>query len=464
MNSRIITAFFCMALLSISCKEELSDYREYYNEAVCELSSESCYGRSVFGNGDINAARYIINEISSISDLLPDGDTATDHKFSRPPYKSKIRPWDEGRWAEVKGKGRYIPYLQNFSFPMNLMWGDMAVSVDGRALRAVDDFTAKEFSPSCHGEFDVVYMPDYAVDRNDFVRWFEGRDCKNSFVVVSWAAYKKLPAHPFERFIPYIGQLKNVGGIIFDDVEVFPYFKARSYYTTPMPVLMTKDFPREASRIKVDIDAEMMYNKDSHNILAWLPGTDPTDEHYYTFIAHYDHLDLMGRDNLYHGANDNASGAAMLMTLAKYFSKNRPKRSIQFIWLDAEESNLLGAFYYCDNPVRPLDKVKCVIDLDMIADNGDHLATESSDSGIEELGTFEKLNADGTYPPFNMVRQPFSDNSDHYAFGEYGVPAIYFSTEGDYLKDYHTPRDTSDNCSDDNFERLFNLIIRYINE
>lgn len=451
-----------MALLTVSCREDIQDYREYYNEAVRDLSAEPLYGRSVFGNGDINAARYIINRISSISGLEADGDTASEHKFSRPPYKSKIRPWDEGRWAGESGKGRYLPYLQNFSFPMNLMWGDMSVSVDGRKMVPVDDFTAKEFSPSCHGEFNLVYMPDIMVTEKDFTGWFMGRDLKESFVVVSWAKYKELPAHPFERYIPYLGQLENVGGIIFDDVEVFPYFKARSYYTTPMPVLMTKNFPREASRIKVDIDAEMMYNKDSHNILAWLPGTDSDEEKYYTFIAHYDHLDLMGHDNIYHGANDNASGAAMLMTLARYFSKNRPKHSIQFIWLDAEESNLLGAFYYCDNPVRPLDGIRCVIDLDMVADNGDHLATEVSETGTGELEKFQKLNADGTYPPFDMALQPFTDNSDHYAFGEYGVPAIYFSTEGDYLKDYHTPRDTYDNSSDDNFERLFSLIIRYI--
>lgn len=462
--NRSILLIAALALSVMSCtKEDKTDYRAYYNDAVRDLSSESCFGRSVYGNGDINAAKYIIDNIKSIRGLKADGDNATDHKFARPPYKSKIRPWDEGRWAEVKGKDKYIPYLQHFSFPMNLMWGDMSVAVDGKELRATYDYTAKEFSPSCHGEFKLVYMPDDKINEKDFVEWLDGGQYKDCFVVMSWPQYKTLPAHPFERYIPYLGKLENVGGVILNDTELFPYFKARSYYTTKMPVLMAKDFPQDAKSIKVDIDAEMMLNKDSHNIIAWLPGTDPDEEEYFTFIAHYDHLDLMGRDNLYPGANDNASGSAMLMTLAKYFSQHRPARSIQFIWLDAEETNLLGSFYYCENPVRPLDKIKFVIDLDMVADNSDHLSTECTENGMEELEKIIKLNSDGTFPPFDIALEEFTDVSDQYSFGQYGVPAVYFSTEGDYYKDYHTPRDTYDNSTDSNFERLFNLIIRYIN-
>lgn len=463
MNKKIF-AVICMALSLLSCKKDRTDYKAYYNQAVKELSSKQYYGRSVYGNGDIKAAKYIIDQISGLRGLQADGRRSVEQNPAMPPYKSKVLPAGEGRWADVKGNGKYLPYLQNFSFPMNLMWGDMSVSVDGKELRATYDFTAKEFSPTCHGEFNVVYMPDDKINEQDFITWLDSGKYKDCFVVLSWQMYKTLPAHPFERYLPYLGQLKNVGGIILNDSDLFPYFKARSYYTTNMPVLMAKNFPQDAKRIKVDIDAEMMQSKDSHNIIAWLPGTDLEEEDYYTFIAHYDHLDLMGRDNVFSGANDNASGAAMLLTLAKYFTAHRPEHPIQFIWLDAEESNLLGAFYYCENPVRPLDNIELVIDLDMIADNSDHLATECNVEGLEELDDLIKLNADGTFPPFDIALQEFTDNSDQYAFGEKDVPSLYFSTEGDYLKDYHTPRDTYDNSTDSNFDRLFSLLIRYIND
>ena len=454
-----------LLLTLMGCSKEI-DYKAYYNSVLKEISSEKYYGRSAYENGDINSAKYIIDCISSIRGLEADGGTGAEPQFARPFLKSKIRPWDEGRWADVKGKGKYLPYLQNFSFPMNVMRGDMAVSVDGKELRATYDFTAKEFSPACHGEFKVAYMPDDKVNEKDFVKWLDSGEFKDCFVVVEWSKYLELPAHPFERYLPYLGKLQNVGGIILRDRdEMFPYFKARTYYTTNMPVLMvTEDFPADAKSIKVDIDAEMILNKDAHNIVAWLPGTDKDEDEYYTFIAHYDHLGLMGRDNIYYGANDNASGAAMLVALAKYFSQNRPEKSIQFIWLDAEETNLLGAFYYCENAVRPLDKIKFLINLDMVADNSDHLATECSENGMDELEEIRELNADGTFPPFDIALQPFTDNSDHYAFGEKGVPSVYFSTEGDYLKDYHTPRDTYENSTDANFDRLFSLLTRYIND
>ncbi|MGM9842880.1 MAG: M28 family peptidase [Muribaculaceae bacterium] len=71
-------------------------------------------------------------------------------------------------------------------------------------------------------------------------------------------------------------------------------------------------------------------------------------------------------------------------------------------------------------------------------------------------------NNNGDHKPFDIALQEQTDNSDHYAFDQAGVPSIYFSTEGNYLKDYHSPRDCSSNYSADNFYRLFSLITSYI--
>ncbi|MCQ2146015.1 MAG: M28 family peptidase, partial [Bacteroidales bacterium] len=300
------------------------------------------------------------------------------------------------------------------------------------------------------------------------VSYLNSGEFKDCYAVISFSKYCELPANKIERNKPYIGKLDSdkISGVILQDEELFQYFKARSYYNTPVPVLMvTKDFPKDASEISVSIDAEMLPSHDAHNIIAYLPGTDKSKEEYITFIAHYDHLGLMGRDNVFPGANDNASGAAMLLSLAEYFSKNRPETSIQFIWLDAEEENLLGAFYYCANPVMPLDKIKYVINLDMVADSGDHLATECSKQGEEGVSLFKKINAsNGGFAPFDIAVQEYSDNSDHYAFGESGMPAVYFSTEGDFLQYYHSPRDRYDLSTDENFDRLFSMLISFVNQ
>ena len=87
------------------------------------------------------------------------------------------------------------------------------------------------------------------------------------------------------------------------------------------------------------------------------------------------------------GANDNASGTAFLLTLAGYFAKpeNRPDLTCIFIAAAAEENNLLGSTYYTENPVVPLDKTLQVINLDMVADNGDRLFVETGPEGEASL-------------------------------------------------------------------------------
>ena len=455
--------FLMASLTLVNCAKP--DYAAYYDSMVKELSSDGYNGRSVDGNGDIKAARFIISQLQTIEDIQPQGTDGTrdSYNVAYPQYKSVVEPCDEGRWIEEDAASSCLPYLQSFCFPMNIMRGAMTVAVDGKTLNPTYDYTAKEFSPSCHGEFDIVYMPDDQVTEEDFVKWLNDGRFANSFVVVNWNRYLELPAPAFERYQPYLGKLDKVGGIIMKDNELFPYFKARSYYTLNMPVLMANgDFPDDAKKISVDIDAQMLPSRDAHNVIAWLPGTNPELKEYVTFIAHYDHLGAMGADNVYPGANDNASGAAMLLALAKYYGANRPEYGIQFIFLDAEEANLLGAFYYCENPALPLEDAKMLINLDMVADTGDHLATEASENAMPVLEKIRELNADGTFPPFDVALQDFSDNSDHYAFGLKGVPSMYFSTEGDFYQHYHSPRDTHENTTLENFDRLFGLIVRLV--
>lgn len=456
--------YLIMSILLMGCQTE--NPKADYQQMLEELSSEKYSGRSAWNDGDILAARYLISRLSEIPDLIPDGATHTGEKAANPHYKSVVNPYDLGRWKSQDQVTSFLPYLQHFVYPMNVMLGDMQVSVDGKLLTPTVDYTAKEFSPTTHGTYRVVYLSDSLVTEEHFVNYLNSGALKDAFAVINFTTYKQLPAHPYERYLPYIGKLdpNQIAGIILKDKEIFPYFKARSYYQTPVPVLcVNEDFPTDAHQIKVDIDAELLPEKDAHNVIAYLPGTDASRKDYICFIAHYDHLGLMGRDNLFPGANDNASGVAMLYALAKHFCKHRPACGVQFIWLDAEEENLLGAFYYCENPTRRLEDIRMVIDLDMVADNSDHLATECSKEGIAELQKIKEINAsNSTFPPFDIALQELSDASDHYAFSEKGVPAVYFSTEGDFLQHYHTPRDRKTLISYDNFERLFYLIATYV--
>ena len=441
-----------------------TDYRAYYNGVLKEISSDAYNGRSVYGDGDVRAARYLIDQLASIEGVVPCEAADEESNVARPPLKSVVEPADSGRWNTVEGKEKYLPWLQHFQFPMNVMRGAMSLAVDGVSYAPTFDYTVKEFSPSCHGFFKVAYLDEEAYHKEGFVEHLDSGIYKDQFVVVDWHRYlETVEPDPLEKYRPYLTDLDNVGGIILRQEEQFPYFKARTYYQSKHPVLFVNgSFPNDVREIELHLDAEMLPTRDAHNVVAWLPGTDPAADTYYTFIAHYDHLGHMGADFMFPGANDNGSGAAMLVTLAKYFSKHRPAHGVQFILLDAEEENLLGSFFYCENPRLPLEKIEYLIDLDMVADDSDHLSTQITPGGEAGLERFRAINADGKFPPFDFVMEPMNDDSDHYSFAQKGVPGIYFETEGSILQYYHTPRDSYQNTRDDNFDRLFHLITEFV--
>lgn len=455
---------FAMLLAAALALYGCIDPKTLYNNVVEELSSERYQGRSVLGDGDLQAARFLIDQLDGIDGVVPCPAAGPEDAAVHPYLKSEVKPAGAGRWEVAENLEKYLPWLQHFQFPMNVMRGAMSLSVDGVDYAPTLDYTVKEFSPECHGFFKVTYLDEEAYRPEGFIEHLSSGLYRDQFVVIDWQHYLEVfQPDPFDKYQPYLTQLSDIGGIILKQEEQFPYFKARSYYRTPYPVLFVNgSFPSDAREIELHLDAEMLPMRDAHNIVAWLPGTNPAADTYYTFIAHYDHLGSMGADFVFPGANDNASGAAMLVALAKYFSKHRPEHGIQFILLDAEEENLLGAFFYCGNPRKPLDHIEYLINLDMVGDDGDHLSTEVSAAGAAGLGQFRTINEDGKFPPFDIALQPLSDNSDHYAFAEQGVPCIYFETAGSMYEHYHTPRDTYTHTRDTNFDRLFHMLTSFI--
>ena len=455
---------FLMALTCALTLAGCTDYRACFNEVIKEISSDRYNGRSVYGDGDVHAAMYLIDRLSEIDGVVPCPAAGEENNVARPYLKSVVEPSDAGRWNVVENKEKYLPWLQHFQFPMNVMRGAMSLSVDGVAYAPTFDFTVKEFSPTCHGFFKVTYLDEEAYRREGFIEHLSSGLYRDQFVVIDWNHYlETLQPDPFDKYKPYLTELKDIGGIILRQEEQFPYFKARSYYQTRMPVLFVNgSFPDDAREIELHVDAEMLPMRDAHNVVAYLPGTDPKCDTYYTVFGHYDHLGYMGSESMFPGANDNASGAAMVVTLAKYFSKNRPRHGIQFILLDAEEENLLGSFFYCENPRLPLDKIEYMIDLDMVADDSDHLSTQITPGGEAGLERFRQINASSKFPPFDFVMEPMNDDSDHFSFAQKGVPGIYFETEGSILQYYHTPRDSYENTRDSNFDRLFYLVTKFV--
>ena len=441
-------------------KNRLSD-KEYYHQIVKELSSDQYYGRSNYMDGDVKAAKYIIGELKALG-VAPAPAQSHEEVAVQPANKSLISPCGAGRWSD--GSAEDLAYLQHFSYPMNVFRGSMEVAVDGDTLEATVDYVVKEFSSGAKGEYDVVYIDNKYLTTDGLVKYLDSGKFRNSFVVLDWDYYQaNLDFHPQERYMPYLMPLENVGGVILKggSESLFPYFKARSYYTTNMPVLLTNNtFPTDARKISVNIENEVIPAHDAHNIIAYIPGTK-NPEKCLMLSSHYDHLGVMGAENVFNGANDDASGVAMMLLMARHFQENRPDYSVMLLFTDAEEENLLGAFYYAENPRLPLEDIFAYVEIDMIADNADHLTYQISEEGKDVMELFQQANRELPEPFEAINPEGLNDDSDHYAFAIKNVPVFYMSVDGDYHKYYHTPRDTYQNFCDENFDRFYGMLLGF---
>lgn len=442
---------------------------EYFDSVVKELSSADYYGRSNYMNGTVRAAEFIINEIQTLGvgpipqdviDAAWEGKQRPELHPLQPEFKSLITPSDAARWSH--GTPEQLAYLQHFSHPLNAQRGAVELTVDGKTLVNTVDYTLKEFSPTFKGELDVVYLDDRHLDPKTFCKYMDSGKFRNKAVVLDWDVFREtMYTFPgIEVYKTYFVPLKNVGAIICKGEELLPYFKSRNHFNTPMPVFITNSsFPDDAKRVYIDVEAEMVHN-DAHNIIAYIPGAK-NPEKQIILACHYDHLGVCGKD-IFYGANDNSSGTAMLLNLMRHFKKNQPDYSLLFIFFDSEENNLLGSFYYADNPLLPLEDIIFFLELDMIGDNGNNIICQVGDKGEKGYGYLQEVNGSMANPFAKFDRQPFEDYADHYPFALKGVPAMYMELDGETNKNYHSPRDSYENFHNTNYDRVFTLVSRFV--
>lgn len=177
-------------------------------------------------------------------------------------------------------------------------------------------------------------------------------------------------------------------------------------------------------------------NVDSRNVAALLPGSDPKLAHeLVVYSSHWDHLGRDPRlsgDQIYNGAADNAAGAAVLLELARNFQSlppaERPRRSILFLSVTAEERGLLGSRYYARHPLYPLRQTLANINMDGANQFG---RTEDIEivgfgaSTIDDLATaIAREQGRRVKPEANPERGTYY-RSDHFEFAKEGVPAFY---------------------------------------
>ncbi|VAW39939.1 Peptidase M28 [hydrothermal vent metagenome] len=178
---------------------------------------------------------------------------------------------------------------------------------------------------------------------------------------------------------------------------------------------------------------------ESYNVMAMVEGTEKPNE-VFIYMAHWDHLgtDLsLEGDGIYNGALDNATGIAGLIELAKVFAKSKPKRSVVFIAVTAEEQGLLGSAYYAANPVFPLNKTIAGINMDGLNNFGPTNDVTVIGLGMSEIDNFlKKAAADQgrILKPDAESEKGYFYRSDHFELSKLGVPMSYPNSGYDHFE------------------------------
>jgi len=464
MNLKRFTIFAVLLLLpSAIAAQSLEPSAAKIQQNVTYLASDALDGRRTGTAGANEAAKYLAKEFERLG-LRP-------------------APATDSRKINVM----LARYLQTFPYIGSVELGkNNVLSVkSGETLRVGEDWMPLGISPNQKLDLTGVVFPGYGITANELnYNDYKGTYTKNQVAVIQ----KGTPDgdNPHGRFTT-AGQLRfkvaaaqsaGVGAllIISSEDDLKNDALAKLHYDNaglagiPVAVISKQAAEKLANAKEVTLRTDVVrVDVPAHNVVGVIEGSDPVLKNESIVIgAHYDHLGRGGEGSLaprpgeiHHGADDNASGTAGVLELARIFSTQRPKlkRTLVFIAFSGEEEGLLGSNYYVNHPLMPLDKTVAMINMDMIGRMKDRkliiggvgTAKEWRQLLTASNGGFElTMNEDGYGP------------SDHSSFYSKQIPVLFFWT-GTH-NDYHKPSDTSEKINYDDEARILSLVARIIRD
>lgn len=397
------------------------DYARVLMDSLC---SEHYDGRGYVNQGDVRSGDFITRELMNMG----------------------VEPFKERKYA------------QEYTLNVNTFPDSMLVVIDNDTLIPGEDYLVQSNSGSANGTWKLkeinpsnfeTYLKQPAqlksLKKEGYIPLFNFTD---------WKERKKIQpvkevAQKAMRFTPVVWIEKNE--------QMFSVGRSQENY--PLISIDSADF-EGGSEATLKIRNEYIPNYRSKNIIGYIPGK--RKRRYIVFSAHYDHLGRMGSDTYFPGANDNASGVAMLLSLAKYYREHRPKYSIVFCFFSGEEAGLVGSKYFVNHAYMKTKRIKFVLNVDIMGGASKGITLVNGTVHKKAFATFEKINAHQNYLERIKKRGPTA-NSDHYFFSQLGVPAFFIYSMGT-VRNYHDVYDTAENTPLNRFNEVQNLLIDFVDE
>ncbi len=408
---------------------ESSPITDYAREVINKLCDPNMNGRGVAKGGEQLAADYILTEMRSIG-IMPMGET----------------------------------YFQDFTVDANFFPGRMSLTLgkEKSSLQPGFDFWVSPSCPPIEGEFNAVYISREQM-KDRLVLMDKLRDAEGGFIIVDNTKKEGETEALTKKLNTYIDKMKTDMKVKIQGVIIYDKMNLRwssSTNQSPRPVIFISsevELSDKINSIKIEIDAEYKVGFETQNVIGIVEGSGVKDSAI-VITAHYDHLGMMGNELIFPGANSNAAGVAMLLSLAKHFYMIRPKYSIIFVALGGEELGFAGSKAFVNSSPIPISNIKFLLNFDVIGTgkNGTKVVNGSKYEG--NFKTLSNINKRYEYVSDLTARGEVCF-SGHCEFSKNEVPNYWLYTIGG---NYHNIQDTPDNATLTSFEGMYNLMIKYI--
>lgn len=401
---------------------------------VARLTSESFAGRGYVDNGHIIAAEFIQDRMIAA-----------------------------GLSAVVPVRGSDNSFFQPFEFTINLVQ-DGQLETDGIPLAIGEDFIVNKYSGSGAVEARIMDL-GYGLNKKKFNK----ANGKIAVFRTGWPEKLANDQEAKEKLSDLSGLLQRLKAIAKNDPVAIIILQPKLTHgfvaeEAPFPILevLSSSWPDKIKKARISTETSMTDVR-SQNVIGKIAGTCETDETV-VICAHYDHLGKVG-DAIFTGANDNASGITMMLSMMDHFSQegNRPEKNLLFIAFGAEEVGLIGSrFYAYQQPVVPLSEMEFLLNLDLMGNGVDGIMAVGGKTFPDIYDQLVSLNDELEAVPKVRAR-PNAPNSDHYWFLEEGVKGFFIYTLGG-PPHYHDVFDTAENLELSKYVEVRELLIRFLEE
>ena len=418
MNKSFCLFFIVWMMFTLTSNISSSQDLPFVRKQLMALCSPEMHGRGYYKRGDSIAAYYIADQFKNLGIKSFKGD-----------------------------------FIQRYDLNVNRI-NRTIVKFNGQELKFNRDYVVSPFSASVKGTFNPVMINASIMQDPEKFLEAVNRASSPKLVVLDSAGLNNPGLY---KFIRGLATGREMGIVAL--MEVFPVTPGTSPGRRQGKVAEIKvgrsAIPDRLSEVELDIESEYMAHYPTQNVIGYLPGET---SQFIVFTAHYDGYGSYGEGNYNAAAEDNGSGTAMVMDLARhYLQGKKPYYSVAFMLFSGEELGLLGSKYYTAHPEFSLDKIKLVINLDMVMTGQDGVILFNGIGRPNEAAIVQKINEEHQYMK-NVENREGKPNSDHFPFQEKGIPAIFFLTKGPSGRG-HGPDDTYDKLPLYAYENLFKLVV-----